>query len=169
MTVQHLSTLYDYSTWANDRLFRAMTDLPEEAFTQDVAGSYGSIRNTLVHVMSTEWGWTSRCGGPPRPAKLNAADFLTLDSVVCTWQTIEGHVRSFLSTLNDDALTREVSYPGSGGATRTMPLGELMHHAILHAIHHRGQVALLLRELGIAPGNVDLLFYYAEKRGVSAW
>ena len=50
-----------------------------------------------------------------------------------------------------------------------MPIGELMHHAILHAMHHRGQVALLLRELGVAPGNLDLLFYHAETRGVSAW
>jgi hypothetical protein len=23
--------------------------------------------------------------------------------------------------------------------------------------------------LGYAPGNFDILFYYAEKRGVSAW
>jgi uncharacterized damage-inducible protein DinB len=169
MTIHDLATLYDYSTWANAKLFRAMADLSAEAFVQPVAGSYGSVRNTLVHVMSTEWGWTSRCGGPPRPAKLNAADFPTPESVAKTWQTVEGHVRSFLASLSDDDLAREVSYPGSGGATRAMPLVELMHHAILHAMHHRGQVALLLRELGVAPGNVDLLFYYAERRGVSAW
>lgn len=169
MTVHHLKTLYDYSTWANTKLFRAMADLTPAAFVQPVAGSYGSVRNTLVHVLSTEWGWTSRCGGPPRPAKLEADDFPTLESVTDTWRTVETHVRTFLDALTEDELAREVSYSGSGGALRTMPLGELMHHAILHAMHHRGQVALLLRELGVAPGNVDLLFYYAEQRGVSAW
>jgi uncharacterized damage-inducible protein DinB len=45
-----------------------------------------------------------------------------------------------------------------------MPLGELMQHAIVHGVHHRGQVALLLRLLGYAPGNFDILFYYGEKR-----
>jgi uncharacterized damage-inducible protein DinB len=44
-----------------------------------------------------------------------------------------------------------------------------MHHAVNHTGHYRAQTALLLRELGRAPGNVDLLFYYAEKRGVEAW
>lgn len=50
-----------------------------------------------------------------------------------------------------------------------MLLGELLHHAANHSGHYRDQTALLSRELGHAPGNVDLLFYYAEKRGVSAW
>ncbi len=44
-----------------------------------------------------------------------------------------------------------------------------MQHAANHGVHHRGQVALLLRLLGYAPGNLDILVYYAEKLGVPAW
>jgi uncharacterized damage-inducible protein DinB len=47
-------------------------------------------------------------------------------------------------------------------------VGALLQHAAVHGVHHRGQVALLLRVLGYAPGNFDLLFYYADKRAVSA-
>jgi uncharacterized damage-inducible protein DinB len=43
-----------------------------------------------------------------------------------------------------------------------------MHHAAVHAVHHRGQVALLLRTLGYEPGNFDLLLYVGEKRSVPA-
>jgi uncharacterized damage-inducible protein DinB len=45
----------------------------------------------------------------------------------------------------------------------------VQQHAANHGIHYRGQVALLLREMGHAPGNVDLLFYYADKHGVPVW
>jgi uncharacterized damage-inducible protein DinB len=31
------------------------------------------------------------------------------------------------------------------------------------ALHHRGQVALLLRTLGYVPPTFDMLFYLAEK------
>ena len=62
MHVAELARLYDYGYWANGRLFPVIAQLTEEQFTQDVAGSYGSIRNTLVHVMSAEWGWLDRCG-----------------------------------------------------------------------------------------------------------
>ena len=34
-----------------------------------------------------------------------------------------------------------------------------MQHSVIHGVHHRGQVALLLRLLGHAPGNFDILFY----------
>lgn len=43
--------------------------------------------------------------------------------------------------------------------SRVMAVGEILHHAAIHSIHHRGQVTLLLRALGHTPGNVDMLFY----------
>jgi uncharacterized damage-inducible protein DinB len=41
-------------------------------------------------------------------------------------------------------------------------LGDLLHHAAVHAVHHRGQVSLLLRTLGYVPGNFDLLIYVGD-------
>jgi uncharacterized damage-inducible protein DinB len=43
-----------------------------------------------------------------------------------------------------------------------------MQHAAVHAVHHRGQVALLLRTLGYVPGNFDWLLYVGERRSVPA-
>lgn len=169
MTVQTLEALYDYSYWANDRLFRVVSELTANEYTQPVAGGHESIRNTLVHVLSTEWGWLSRCGGHERKATLDPVDYPTVESLVDEWHDVEGYVRDFLGELEDDDLSRRVEYPGGEGKQCSMPLGELMQHSIIHAAHHRGQVAILLRELGYVPGHFDLLFYFAEKRGVEAW
>jgi uncharacterized damage-inducible protein DinB len=168
MTVKDIQTLYDYGEWANKKLFTVMAQLTPDQFTQPVAGSYGSIRNTLVHTLSTEWGWLDRCGGTKRGAALKSGDYPTLESVIRTWNTVEGYVREFLSTLSDADLDRNVEYVTENGK-RSMPLRELLHHGANHAVHHRGQVALMLRMLDYTPGNFDILFYYAEKRGVSAW
>jgi len=167
MTVKDLNELYDYSCWANQELFRVLSQLPPNQFTQTVGGSYGSIRNTLVHMMSAEWGWLSRCGGSERGAALAPNDYPTCDSVKNTWKKIEIYVRHFLSRLEDDDLNRIVEFTLGSSQKRSMSIGDLLHHAIVHGVHHRGQVALMLRTLGYAPGNFDLLFYDAEKRAMT--
>ena len=52
MTVKDLEVLFDYGYWANKQLFGALSQLAAEQFTQPVAGSYGSVRNTMVHILS---------------------------------------------------------------------------------------------------------------------
>ena len=169
MTVKDLEGLYDYNYWANGRLLQVVSRLTPEEFTRQIAGSYGSVRNTLVHVLSTEWGWLERCGGHPRGARLKSEDYPTVESLTATWTNVEKYIREFLSTLADDDLNREVEYSPDGVARRRMPIGDMLEHSVVHGAHHRGQVSLLLRLLGHTPGNFDLIFYSAEKRGSPAW
>lgn len=165
MTAKDLEGLFEYGYWANRRLFEVVARLTPEEFTQPVAGSYGSIRNTLVHTLSAEAGWLDRCGGPKRGPKLDPATFPTLDSVAQAWRRVEAEMRDFLANLQDDDLDRRVEYSFNPAVINSGTVGELMHHAANHAVHHRGQVALLLRMLGHVPGDFDILFYYARKPG----
>ncbi len=169
MTVDQLKTLYDYSYWANEKLFATIEKLPEEVFTKEIAGSFGSIRNTLSHILSAEWGWMDRCGGPARPGKLNPEDFPTLAALRAAWDTVKDHMHTFLDGLKDEDLLRDITYPGYKGTARTMPLGDLLQHTANHAVHHRGQVSLLIRMQGYAPQQIDMLFYFADKNGTVAW
>lgn len=169
MTVKDLEALYDYCYWANRKLFDTISQLTPEQFAEPVAGSYGSIRNTMVHVLSAEAGWLDRCGGPKRGSRLKPDDFPTVESLMQAWSRVEANVRAFIGKLKDEDLARDAEYLNDRAEKRSMPLGELMQHSANHGVHHRGQVALLLRLLGHAPGNFDILIYYADKRGVPAW
>src|SRR5580765_2227904 len=99
MTARDLALFYDYGYWVNRKLFPVLLQLTPEQFTQTVGGSYGSVRNTLVHTLSAEWGWLDRCGGPPpaRGAALKGDDFPTLESIVSKWRVVESNARAFLS------------------------------------------------------------------------
>ena len=169
MTVNDLQRLFDYGSWANEKLLAVASQLTPEQFTRTVAGSYGSVRNTLVHILSAEWGWLDRCGGHERGPALKADDYPNVESLVEAQAQVAAWVRAFLATLQDEELHRKVEFKNPSGDTQSMALGELMQHAANHGVHHRGQVALLLRVLGHVPGNFDLLLYDADRRGVSAW
>ena len=159
MRVSDLERLFEYNYWANRKLFEVVARLQPEQFTQSVAGSYGSIRNTMVHVLSAEWGWLDRCGGPPRGERLNPEDYPTATSLEQAWAPVEGNMRAFLAALGDDDLQRSIEFSLGGGPKRSVPLGQVLQHAAAHAMHHRGQVSLLLRVLGHVPGNFDMIIF----------
>ncbi len=107
----------------------------------------------MVHALSAEWGWLSRCGGHKRGSRLNPDDYPTVESLVEEWSKVEGYVREFLSAMKDEDVARDVEYANDRAEKRSMPLGETMQHAAMHGVHHRGQVALLLRLLGPSATN----------------
>jgi len=157
-----METLFDYGYWANRKLFDVLVQLTPAQFTEQVTGSYGSIRNTLVHIMSAEWGWIERCGGAHRGPRLNAADFPTVDAVTEQWTRVEGYLRDFLATLRDEDLDTVVEFTLGDRPKQAMSVGQMLHHAAVHAVHHRGQIAVLLRSLGYVPGDFDMLYYYTH-------
>ena len=161
MQVDELTRAFEYHYWATHRLLGVVTTLTSEEFVRDVAGSYGSVRNTLVHILSAEWGWLDRCGGRARPERLNPADFPEPSRLVEQWAQVEGYVREFLARLTAADVTRVVEF-SFGGPTHRLAVGSLLQHSFVHAIHHRGQVSLLLRLLGRTPKDFDLLYYEAS-------
>ena len=110
MTVKDLEGLYEYRYWANKKLFGVMSQLTPEEFVRPLAGSYGLIRNTMVHVLSAEWGWLERCGGAKRGARLDPGDYPTVESLIQTWNKVEMYVREFLCKLEDEDLVHNVKY-----------------------------------------------------------
>jgi len=169
MTIKDIDDVYIYSDWANDKVMKVIETLTPEEFVRDIGGAAGSIRNTLVHMLSAEWGWLARCGGPERGPKLETGQFPTLRAIQETWGKVQQGRRELLSSLKDDDVARTITYYNDNGEPRHLTLGEIMQHAANHNSHHRGQVTMMLRILGHVPGNVDQLFYHGERRGVPAW
>ncbi len=57
MNRDDIQLLFEYDRWANNSVLQAASALNAEQFTRDLGGSFGSVRDTLVHIISGEWGW----------------------------------------------------------------------------------------------------------------
>ena len=170
MTARDLQTLFDYGHWADRKLLAVIARLTPEQFRRTVDATHGCVRNTMVHLLSAEWGWINRCGGgPPRGAALSPSDYPTPESLLNLWEKVEAISSPYVAALRDEDLSRVVEFTIAGAANPwAMPVGELLHHATTHGVHHRGQVSLLLRLMGYEPENFDVLLYFAERRAGAA-
>ena len=67
---------YDYHFTENRKIWDSyVAPLSYEQFTQAVDYSHGSVRNQIVHIMSTDDAWFSGLRGLENPRPFNHADF----------------------------------------------------------------------------------------------
>jgi uncharacterized damage-inducible protein DinB len=164
MNIQEARTLVNYNYWARDRVLAAVDALSTEQFTSTVNSSFGSIRDTLVHVLSAESVWLSRWKSEVRAGMLVAADFPDQPALRKTWQEEEARMRAFFETVDDAGLAQLIDYKAFNGQPFSNPLYQMLQHVVNHGSYHRGQITTLLRQFGAAPPKqLDLIAFYREQ------
>lgn len=159
MTPSQLQTQTHYNRWANQRLLEAAAALAAEERERDLRASFVSLQGTLIHILWGERGWLNfwqTDNFVPQPAPGDYPDFASLQRA---WSTHDEACVSYLCNLTQ----AELDAPRTLDAT-TYTLGELIQHALNHSTYHRGQVALLLRQLGHTPPFTDYHDFLAEFR-----
>ncbi len=164
MNLDDIRRLFDYTDYANHLVLDAAEKLTDEQLRQDVKISHGSIFGTLAHMAGAEWVWLSRWQGVSPSEIWNDKTFADLAVLRARWQQIEGERNALLETLTMDALHSELSYKNIKGDPFSLPLVAQMQHVVNHATLHRGQVVGMIRQLGIAPPAVDLLYYLLSQK-----
>jgi uncharacterized damage-inducible protein DinB len=160
MQPETIHELYLYNHWANQRALTSAAALSAAEFTRDMGNSFGSLRDTLAHILSAEWIWLERWFGRSPKTMLPASDFPTVESLRQRWDTVEQDRNRFIRPLTPDRLRESVAYSNRAGEPFAYPLWQQMAHVVNHSSYHRGQVTTLLRQLGAEPLNTDLLLYY---------
>lgn len=159
MTPEHFRLLYEYNAWANRRVLEACGALSDEQFTRDLGSSFRSVRDTLVHIFGAEWIWLERWQGRSPMALPPAMEFHTLGSVRARWAELERDLMDFVAGVSVAGLDRVIEYRNTRGNQFAYPLRSMLQHLVNHGTYHRGQVATLLRQLGVQPRPTDLLRY----------
>ena len=171
MTDTDIRLLFEYDRWANNRVFHAALALSAEEFTRDLGGSFRSVRNTLLHIVGSEWAWLTYWKEPspisafltdlwPRAdALFHPNVFPDLAAVRLRWVEVEREQVAFVDRLTPASLQRMLPV----GETQ-ISLAHLMQHLTNHSTYHRGQVALMMRQLGAKPLATDFAMFLMERR-----
>ena len=175
MTKDDIQLLYEYDRWANNTVLQAVSTLGVEEFTRDLGGSFRSVRDTLVHIIGVEWGWLTIWNEPSLSSafvtdlwtRLGALfppnAFPDIAAVQLRWAEVEREQVEFVNRVANESLRRMLPVRET-----QISLAHLMQHLANHSTYHRGQVALMMRQLATAPVATDFALFLLEGRRKAA-
>ena len=146
-----LTRFFEHNTWANLALLDFCERLSDEQLDAKAIGGYGSIRETLVHIIGAEVSYVVRVNGrlPPRPFARNQLPGFDVLKEAARW-TGDELLQLALSARAD---TMVVEREGRLGAEYT--LASLIVQAITHSVEHRTQIATIITQLGMEPPDMS--------------
>ncbi|HEX4380794.1 MAG TPA: DinB family protein [Candidatus Acidoferrum sp.] len=162
MNRDDIQLLFEYDRWANGSMLQAASKLSAEQFTRDLGGSFRSVRDTLVHITSGEWGWLTIWKEPALTSAFvtdlwtrigvifDPNAYCDIAAVQLKWAEVEKEQTEFVNCVTDESLGTILPVRATH-----LSLAHLMQHMANHSTYHRGQVSLMMRQLGAEPVPTD--------------
>ena len=144
-----LSDFFQYNLWANLRLLEACAHLSDAQLDATTKGTFGSVRETLMHLFAAEEGYVrDMTGTSPTPRLEEFTTFAGFDELR---RRAERSGNELITIAEQRDLSQILHLPGSYDARGIIVLIQ----ALNHAIDHRSQIATLLSQQDIELPRLD--------------
>jgi uncharacterized damage-inducible protein DinB len=147
-----LADAFDHHVWATLTLIDACLDLDPEQLSTSVPGTYGSILDTLRHLVGGDASYLYALTG-------GATDLIDEESMdlPALRRQMERHGLAwskYLATELDPDLV--VVRHREDGSESHAPLGIRVAQVVHHGTDHRSQICTALTSLGVEPPAIDV-------------
>ena len=140
----------------------ACAAVPPEAYFAKRPCFFGSIHNTLYHLLLVDHRYLAQIEGRPVPEELPRdvpnGDPATLGA---SQRVADRRLIDLVQGLDEARLAEPVRIVDQEGAAWFDPLHRVLAHLFVHQVHHRGQVHDLLSQTSVAPPQLDE-FYLSQ-------
>lgn len=155
-----LADAFDHHVWATIRLIDACSGLGPDQLASEVAGTYGSILDTIRHVVGADCSYLALLSsGSVQEIEEAELDLAGLRAAMATnapaWAALVAQ------TLDPDTIV--VRHRDDGSESHA-PLGIRLAQALHHGSDHRSQVCTALTALGMEPPAIDA-WDFADSQG----
>jgi uncharacterized damage-inducible protein DinB len=157
-----LRDLYDHQEWADAEHWRAIGAL-------QAARDYAPLRQRLHHIHQVQRMFVWAAGDrTTRPKGTTPMDFATFDDLKAYARGAHEQIRALLPTICAERLAATISMPWFPTPCE-LTLETALAQMAMHSHYHRGQNAVILRELGGEPPTTDLIVWHWKGRPAPDW
>ena len=144
-----LVALFRHKTWATVLLIEACQGLDEEVLDATTPGTYGTIRDTLHHLVASDESYLAAVTGE-RPAHSLPSERVSLETLADLTRQLGP--RWEVLARDPEIASREVTTRDGWRTPAAIPMGQAIHHAECH----RGHVLSVLGAHGIGLPGLDI-------------
>lgn len=152
MSTSLLADAFGHHVWATLRLIDTCLSLSPEQLASGVPGTYGSILETMRHLVGADASYLSVMTGG-RTAEIEEAG-MDLHELRAAMEA-NGPAWASLLGQDPDPDSVVVRHRDDGSESRA-PLGIRLAQALHHGTDHRSQVCTALTALGVEPPAIDV-------------
>jgi uncharacterized damage-inducible protein DinB len=153
-----LTDFFKQNLWANLRLLDACTNLSDEQLDATTRGTFGSVRETLMHLLAAEEGYVYRFTGQRSEPAFSARDPFPGFDELRQRARKAGENLIAIAGQGEENRILHIFYDEQN---HEVPAIFVLIQAINHGTDHRSQVATVLSQQGITPPELDGWSYYA--------
>jgi uncharacterized damage-inducible protein DinB len=150
-----LAEVFRHNLWANTCMLDVCAGLTEEQLDASETGTYGRIRDTLVHLVAAEERYVTRLTDGPAPPLRERQEFPGLELL----RSISRQSGEALIEIADRMEPGTILRGTWRGEPYEMPATIVLTQAINHATEHRSHINTVLTHLGIQPPELDAWAY----------
>jgi uncharacterized damage-inducible protein DinB len=99
---------------------------------------------------------------------LPASDFTDLASLRARSEQIQQGLTDYVGQLAARDLEESFEYRDLKGNVHKNVRWQTLQHLANHGTYHRGQIATMLRQLGVKPVSTDLIAFYRKRAAAAA-
>ena len=156
-----LVDFFKHHLWANLGLVDACAHLTDEQLDASAPGTYGRIRDTLVHLFRAEESYLIRLTGREQADRLEREVFPGIEALRAHARQSGERLIAIAETLDPAQIVRG-TYQGE---PYELPVMVPLMQAIHHAADHRSQIATVLSQAGVEPPDLSVWAYDEALRG----
>jgi uncharacterized damage-inducible protein DinB len=151
---------YEQEKASNSVLLEMMSSLPD---TKREDPRFERCLILAEHLCACRENWLDRMVDSGEEQVAWWPTSTNLDDLPGRFAAIEARWTAYLASLADEDLDVDFQFPVSGGHYRWNIEGQIMQ-LVGHAFYHRGQIALLIDELGGKAVDTDFLFWATQEQ-----
>jgi len=126
--------------------------ISEDQFLTDDASSRGSIRDRMVHIISTDRRWLVTLKNQTDVGHLRSEDYPTRGAVREVFERVARDMEGYIRWLSDEELEQRAT-------DMPWPRWSMLLHIINHGTHHRAIVLQKLAEFGAPVIDQDFILW----------